>query len=66
MWIECLASLLHSINYMEADIRQELVDIKDRLTEVIPKLDEVLDHESVEEIREVKIIVWSKIHEMDI
>ena len=47
------------------DIRQDLVDIKDKLTEIIPKLEWELSNESIEELKESKIIIGWKIHELD-
>lgn len=52
---------------MAEDLRQELVDIKDNLTDIIPKLEAVwLDHASVSELNEAKIIVGWKIKEIDL
>jgi hypothetical protein len=42
---------------MKKTIRQKLVKIKDLITDIIPELENKLDHKSVEEVRETKIIL---------
>lgn len=51
---------------MNENLRQELVDIKDKLTEIIPKLEWELETSSIDELNESKIIIGSKIHELDV
>jgi hypothetical protein len=51
---------------MKKNIRQKLVKIKDLITDIIPELENKLDHKSVEEVRETKIILGWKINELDI
>jgi hypothetical protein len=51
---------------MESDLRQQLVDIKDKITEIIPKLEWELEETSIEELREAKIIIWWKVQELDL
>ena len=53
---------------MEDEIRQELVDIKDMLTDIIPKIEEnnILDNEGLNELKETRIVIWSKIQEIDL
>lgn len=51
---------------MKKTIRQKLVKIKDLITDIIPELENKLDNESVEEVRETKIILGWKINELDI
>lgn len=48
-------------------LREELKQIKDDLTEIIPKLEaEGMDHESVTDLQEAKIVIWWKIAEIDL
>ena len=48
------------------ELREQLEQIKDDLTEIIPKLEsEWLDYESILELQEAKIVIWGKIHEIN-
>ena len=51
---------------MKKTTRQKLVEIKDKLTDILPELEDKLDHESIEEIRETRIVIGWKINELDI
>jgi hypothetical protein len=51
---------------MESDLRQKLVDIKDELTEIIPQLEWELEETSICELKEARIVIWSKIQELDL